>query len=274
MMKRVLIAAALVALSVPAFAQGNNGGGNGGCGVGQQTNGCGGDGSGGAGGAGGAGGTGVGVGVGIAIQGQAQQQLQMQQQMQNSVNVNANANTNRNRNDNTNLNRNTATGGAGGNSGGNVMNGGTTSVGIGGSTYNFPQIPVSSAWAPALAALAPAQCVLSQTASGGLQLLTVGASAGFGSTTPYEECNTRETIKIVGSLPPNTMVHGYRADVLVAAMTMQLSGMSKAVQYLNGPPQPQEPAKVVPQVVAPAAPASTLPPNCKVVQPGNYVTCQ
>lgn len=100
-MKKVILAGALLLLSVPAFAQGNNGGGNGGCGVGQQTNGC--------------GGTTVPVTNNISprqgqLQGQAQGQLQgqLQGQAQSSRNVNRNSVVGTNRNVNRNVSRSTS----------------------------------------------------------------------------------------------------------------------------------------------------------------------
>jgi hypothetical protein len=262
--KSIMVGAALIVLPVSAFAQpGNNGGGNGGCGVGQQTNGCG--------GTGGAGGTGVGVGVGIGIAAQQQGQVQGQSQSSYNKNSNTNVNANANSNRNSNRNNNTATGGSASSSsnarGGDQSQGqevNNQGAGSNSNNYNAPAIPVSSATAPSFA-IGSCQWAF----SGGLQLFGAGVSAG--SAGMYEFCKALMKSKHMSEV-------GER-DV-AKALECQDSSIRAAYKTAGKPcieDMPRQVAAVVPQqtvvpVLAPAA--QTLPSNCRVVQPGNYITCE
>ena len=113
----------------------------------------------------------------------------------------------------------------------------TNTINQGSTTVLPSNLPVATAIGPALAALAPANCVLSSTASGGIQLGMVGLSGGYGSTTPYQECNTREAIKILAGFPPNFMVGGRSvAEIMSVMLATQLPAIRETLTIMNGPP--------------------------------------
>lgn len=269
-----IIFVATLLSTTAAFAQGNNGGGNGGCGVGQNTNGCGTSAGGGAGGAGGAGGS--------AIQGQAQGQIQAQGQVQGQTqssrndNKNTNTNINGNSNSNRNTNKNTANGGAGGSSAatsGSTSRGGEQSQeqgvdnrGVGSNSNNYQQsgIPVSSATAPSFA-IGSCQWAF----SGGAQFFGFGASAG--SAGMYEFCKSLMKAQ-------HFRTDGNRNTNVAKALECQDSSIRAAYKMAGEPCQedlPRQTASATPTPApVPVPVSSTLPSNCVVVQPGNYVTCQ
>lgn len=216
-MKKILLVALSLMVSVTAFANGSSGssgspgstgttnsggnGGNGGAG-----------GAGGLGGAGGTGGTGVGVGVGIGVGGSVANSG-------NSRNTNSNANSNRNQNtnvvassnQNANSNRNTnsaqqgqkqaqhqsqtsTSNGGLSNSDAAVSgsgNNGSQSTNIGGNTYREP---ASTAYSGNIAPTAP--CMGGTTA--GLQVPNFGVS--LGSTWKDQDCNLRENVRTVSQV--------------------------------------------------------------------------
>ncbi len=151
-----------------------------------------------------------------------------------------------------------------------------TAISIGGGTGNaggthVPGIPVASAIAPGLALMPGSTCVLAKTASGGLQLFSFGASAGFGATTPYEECNIQYNIRMFMSMPPTMVlvipVGGrnlrINAHVLAGYMAGQLTGtVAAATAYLNDMANGIAP----PPVTIPAQPQQGGPNNQR--QPG------
>lgn len=257
MKKYLIITTALVALSSPTFANGpgNNGGGNGGCGVGQQTNGCG--------GVGGAGGS----AVASAIQGQVQGQAQGQFQGQSSYNrnTNTNANVNANSNSNRNSNRNTANSASASRGGDQSQSQSVDNSGVGSNSNNYTQsgIPVSSAVAPSFA-IGSCQWAF----SGGLQLFGAGVSAG--SAGMYEFCKA-----LMKSKHMSEQGKGHVAK----ALECQDSSIRAAYKSVGDPcieDMPRVASNGAPaQALVPVVSANnTLPPNCKVVQPGNYITCQ
>lgn len=126
----------------------------------------------------------------------------------------------------------------------------TNTIQQGNTFVQAPQIPVATAIGPALAGLASGQCVLSKTASGGLQLMTVGVSLGMGETEPYKECNAREAIKILATLPADFIIGGYRADQLLSTIiATQLASVRETLDAWNKPM-----AQATPRT-APLAPA-------------------
>jgi hypothetical protein len=222
-----------------------------------------------------------------------------------NANTNANANTNVNTNANTNLNtnlnsnvqgqvqgqsqrqnqgqvqgqslrnKNTATGGnAAATGGSSAARGGDQSqgqsvdnTGVGANSNNYQQsgIPVSSAVAPSFA-IGGCQWAF----SGGLQLFGAGVSAG--SAGMYEFCKA-----LMKSKHMSDQGKGHVAK----ALECQDSSIRAAYKSVGDPCIEDMPRQVAaangaatPALVPVVAANNTLPPNCKLVQPGNYVTCQ
>ena len=236
--KSILILAALLALSAPAWAGQGGEGNNTGCnGVGNANSPCAGSGgpinNGGAGGVG-HGGTGIGIGVGIGqggaggsvvgsgnssntnINANTNQQGQLQGQHQQAISYGSSASSSSGATSG-------STSGATSSSGGNVLQGGATSVNVGGDTVTYEaqaRNPVASAWAPPIAA-STGTCLGS--ASGGAQ--TVGFGVSFGATREDEGCSARFDASALNAL-------GLRQAAI--ARLCQMDGNRKAIEASGG----------------------------------------
>jgi hypothetical protein len=184
----------------------------------------------------------------------------------------------------------TATGGVGnGGAGGNVTNNITTGGGGGatpatavnpnatvnnnaaasqpGSTYStvYTQNGNSPWNNPAASAVAPsvyAASICQSAISGAAQTPLFGLS--FGSVQGLDVC-----IKMM--MAEQAKTNG-RQD-MATYFYCQAKEWRDAFKA-TGTPCPQDAPKQTAQAVAPMQTASTLPPNCSIVQPGNYVTCR
>lgn len=173
---------------------------------------------------------------------QAQAQQQQQQQLQ----------TLRNRN------TNTANGGAGGQggAGGNANNNGVSQT----TSFNDRlQAPALGVNAPGLAALATSECVLSTTwaAGGGVSVAGFGivGTGGSGNTHPYDECNTRAAIQVLGQM--HGSIQGVDVSVIIGNMAGSLTGVQAAIDKAKGKPAQASalaPAAATPVQTAEAAP--------------------
>lgn len=94
-------------------------------------------------------------------------------------------------------------------------------VTVEGDTSNYE----APAFAPALGALTGTTCMGSSGASGGW----VGASLGFNTTWIDEECQRREAMKLIGSLPEDTEIHGVSTQKLLGEMAVGLTGVPEAI---------------------------------------------
>lgn len=97
-------------------------------------------------------------------------------------------------------------------------------------TVEGDDIDAEPAIAPGLAALVGTQCKGSVSVSGAGGGLV---SAGIGMTYDDKECNLREAIKLLGSLPQGTTVRGHEVTELVGEMAAGLTGVEKAIAALE-----------------------------------------
>lgn len=106
--------------------------------------------------------------------------------------------------------------------------------------------------APGLAGLASSDCVLSVTDSGGASVgvsgVGVGVTYGHGETTPYDECNEREAIKVVAQI--NGPIDGVDSNLIVTEMVRHLTGVQAAIDRVNGKQVSQAPVAPAKEQVA------------------------
>jgi hypothetical protein len=101
--------------------------------------------------------------------------------------------------------------------------GNSTDVTVEGDDYEAP------AFAPALSALTGTTCMGSTSASGGW----VGGAIGLGTTWTDEECQRREAMKLLGSLPEGTEIRGVSVGKILGEMSRGLTGVPGALAAIK-----------------------------------------
>lgn len=141
------------------------------------------------------------------------------------------------------------------------------------------QVPAVLVSAPGLASLASSDCVLSNTSAvgGGIGLAMVGVSASYGegSTKPYDECNKRAAIQLLGQLQGT--IQGIPVTVIISNMAASLTGVQDAINAARPAPKKTASLPAVTAQVQTASLPSTRDPRCGFESPGTrwYVAhCQ
>lgn len=136
------------------------------------------------------------------------------------------------------------------------------------------QAPAISVNAPGLAALAASECVLSNTTSAGAGVsvagLGIAGAFGTGNTHPYDECNTRAAIQVLGQI--HGTIQGVDTMTIVGNMAAGLTGVqaaidkAKGVQPTQGSSTSATPAAIQPEQTAslPRCSSDSLPPVTKM----------
>jgi len=111
-----------------------------------------------------------------------------------------------------------------------------STVSIGGSKQKNVTVVVNAA---GLAALANSDCVLSHTESAGASVgvagLGIGANYAQGETTPYDECNARAAIQVLGQLGGD--IDGVPVPTIMANVAKRLTYVQDAIDSASGKPK-------------------------------------
>lgn len=151
-----------------------------------------------------------------------------------------------------------------------------------GNSINVPQqAPAVIVSAPGLAGLATSDCVLSDTKSFGAAIsvaqVGIGGAYGDGHTRPYDECNKREAIKVLGQMTGT--IQGVPVPLIISNMAGTLTGVQDAInQAKGGKPAQTSSLQQAPAVVQTASIATDSKPAwCATMSHGMSAwqqTCQ
>lgn len=148
------------------------------------------------------------------------------------------------------------------------MQGNNNSINIKGDVSTYVSVN-----AAALAGLADSECVLSNSESVGVSLGGggpfggLGVTAAEGHTSPYDECNTRQAIKVMSQL--SGRIDGHNVNDIVVEMTKDLTGVQAAIDRLNKPKSSASTGAVAPKQTASVAGTDTIVTKKSTVRNGS-----